>query len=58
VGGDAPESSLMFATFSPDGSRVAWVRANNIYVEELATKKVAQLTTDGSADIINGTSIG
>jgi dipeptidyl-peptidase-4 len=56
VGGDAPESSLMFATFSPDGSRVAWVRANNIYVEELATKKIAQLTTDGSADIINGTS--
>jgi dipeptidyl-peptidase-4 len=56
LGGDAPESTLMFATFSPDGSRVAWVRANNIYVEELATKKIAQLTTDGSADIINGTS--
>jgi len=56
LGGDASESSLMFATFSPDGRRVAWVRANNIYVEELATKKITQLTTDGSADIINGTS--
>jgi dipeptidyl-peptidase-4 len=56
LGGDAPESSLMFATFSPDGSRVAWVRANNIYVEELATKRITQLTTDGSTDIINGTS--
>jgi dipeptidyl-peptidase 4 len=56
LGGDAPESSLMFAAFSPDGSRVAWVRANNIYAEELATKKITQLTTDGSADIINGTS--
>jgi len=56
LGGDAPESSLMFATFSPDGNRVAWVRANNIYVEELATKKITQLTSDGSADIINGTS--
>ena len=56
LGGDAPESTLMFATFSPDGSRVAWVRANNIYVEELATKKITQLTGDGSADIINGTS--
>ena len=56
LGGDAPESSLMFATFSPDGSRVAWVRANNIYAEELATKKITQLTGDGSADIINGTS--
>jgi len=56
LGGDAPDSSLMFATFSPDSSRVAWVRANNLYVEELATKKITQLTTDGSADIINGTS--
>jgi len=56
LGGDAPESSLMFATFSPDASRVAWVRANNIYMEELATKKITQLTSDGSTDIINGTS--
>jgi len=56
LGGDSPESSLMFATFSPDGTRVAWVRANNIYAEELATKKITQLTNDGSADIINGTS--
>jgi len=30
LGGDAPESSLMFATLSPDGSRVAYVRANNL----------------------------
>jgi dipeptidyl-peptidase-4 len=54
-GNAAPESSLMFATFSPDATRVAWVRGNNIYVEELATKKITQLTTDGSEDIINGT---
>ncbi len=56
LGGDAPESSLMFATFSPDSTRVAYVRANNLYVEDLATAKITQLTTDGSADIINGTS--
>ncbi|KAA6455739.1 S9 family peptidase [Acidobacteria bacterium AB60] len=56
LGGDAPESSLMFASFSPDGTRVAWVRANNLYVEDLATQKITQLTNDGSADIINGTS--
>jgi dipeptidyl-peptidase 4 len=56
LGGDAPESSLMFATFSPDSTRVAYVRANNLYVEDLATARIAQLTTDGSADIINGTS--
>jgi dipeptidyl-peptidase 4 len=56
LGGDAPESTLMFATFSPDSTHVAWVRANNLYTEDLATKKIVQLTADGSPDIINGTS--
>ncbi len=56
LGGNAPESSLMFATFSPDGTRVAWVREHNLYVEELASENITQLTSDGSADIINGTS--
>lgn len=56
LGGNAPESTLMFATFAPDSSRVAYVRANNLYVEALATGKITQLTSDGSADIINGTS--
>jgi len=56
VGGDAPEASLMFAKFSPDGSRVAYVRANNIYVERLADGRVTQLTADGSETTINGTS--
>ena len=56
LGGNAPESTLMFATFAPDSSRVAYVRANNLYVESLATGSITQLTSDGSADIINGTS--
>src|ERR1700734_1766399 len=56
LGGDAPASSLMFAKFSPDGSQVAYVRANNIYVEDLASHKIMPLTTDGSASLINGTS--
>ncbi len=51
-----PESTLMFATFSPDGTRVAWVRQNNLYVEDLASEKITQLTSDGSDNIINGTS--
>jgi len=58
LGGDAPESTTMFATFSPDSSRVAYVRANNIYVEELSSGKISQLTSDGSADIINGRRTG
>jgi dipeptidyl-peptidase-4 len=56
LGGGAPESSLMFAKFSPDSRSVAFVRANNIYVQNLATDAVRPLTTDGSATLINGTS--
>lgn len=55
LGGDAPEASLMFAKFSPDGTRVAYVRAQNIFVHDLATGAITQLTTDGGGDIINGT---
>ena len=46
----------MFAKFSPDATRVGYVRGNNIYVERLEDGKVTQLTTDGSETIINGTS--
>jgi dipeptidyl-peptidase-4 len=56
IGGSAPEASLMFAKFSPDGTRVGYVRANNIYVETIATGATTQLTRDGSETTINGTS--
>ncbi|HEY0459140.1 MAG TPA: S9 family peptidase [Pyrinomonadaceae bacterium] len=55
-GADAKPSTLMFAKFSPDGTRVGYVRENNIYVETLADGKITQLTTDGSKTLINGTS--
>ena len=56
LGGDAEPSTLMFAKFSPDGSRVAYVRGNDIYVEEIDRGTITPLTSDGSATIINGTS--
>ena len=56
IGGKAPESSLMFAKFSPDGTRVAYVRANNIYVERVSDGATIALTQDGSETTINGTS--
>jgi dipeptidyl-peptidase-4 len=56
LGGDAPASTLMFAKFSPDNSKVAYVRANNVYSEDLASGKITQLTRDGAATVINGTS--
>jgi dipeptidyl-peptidase 4 len=45
----------MFARFSPDGSKVAYGRANDLWVKDLRTGTDTRLTTDGSDDIINGT---
>ena len=54
-GSDAKPSTLMFAKFSPDGGRVAYVRENNLYVEDLTAGTITPLTTDGSRTLINGT---
>ena len=39
------------ATFSPDGRRVAFVRANNLYVVDVASQRERALTTDGHAQM-------
>ena len=55
LGDGGPPASLMFAKFSPDGSRVAYVRLNNIYVEDLSSGVATRLTFDGGEKIVNGT---
>lgn len=55
LGKDRPAQSLMFAKFSPDGKNAAYVSEHNLYIEELATGKVHQLTQDGTRQLINGT---
>ena len=55
LGKGMPESSMMFAKFSPDASKVAYVSENNIYMEDVAGGQITPLTTDGSATIVNGT---
>ena len=55
IGKDKPASSLMFAKFSPDASKVAYVSGHNIYVEDINSGNVKALTTDGTARLINGT---
>ncbi|WP_317172136.1 DPP IV N-terminal domain-containing protein [Hymenobacter sp. BRD67] len=55
LGKGRPESSLMFAKFSPDGKKVAYVSEHNLYVENLADHRITQLTTDGTDRLINGT---
>jgi dipeptidyl-peptidase-4 len=55
LGKNRPASSLMFAKFSPDGAKVAYVSEYNLYIEDLASGNVQQLTMDGNRKFINGT---
>jgi dipeptidyl-peptidase 4 len=54
LGGNAPEASLMYATFNPDASKVAYVLRNDIYVENAADASIRRVTRDGSDLILNG----
>jgi dipeptidyl-peptidase 4 len=56
LGGNAAPSTLMFAKFSPNGLMVAYVRDQNIYVEDLARGSIVPLTQNGSPTLANGTS--
>lgn len=56
LGGDAEESTLMFAKFAPTCDRVAYVCKRNVYVQDLGSMRIKQLTADGSERIVNGTS--
>jgi len=54
MGADRPESSLMYGKFDPAGEQFGYVSENNLYVEDVETGAVTQLTDDGSDTIING----
>ncbi|NNT70683.1 prolyl oligopeptidase family serine peptidase [Flavobacterium sp. IMCC34852] len=42
-------------TFSPDGSKIGFAKANNLFVYDVASAKVTQVTSDGKKNsIING----
>lgn len=55
LGADLPESSLMFAKLTTDGTKAAFVSEHNLYMQDLKTGELNQLTFDGTEDIINGT---
>ena len=56
IGKDKPAQSLLYAKLSPDGKKAAYVHANNIYVEDLATGVATVLTsTNNTKKLINGT---
>ncbi len=51
------EEHILEPTFSPDGKKIAYAKNNNIYVKNLETNKVLQITFDGKKnEIINGIS--
>lgn len=42
-------------TFSPDGTKIAFAKENNLFVYDIASKNTTQVTTDGKKNaIING----
>ena len=43
------------ATFSPDGRRIAFVRAHDLYVFDTRSRTETRLTRDGSDTVLNGT---
>ena len=69
LGSDLPEASLMFAKFSPDSKKVAYVSKEiipnsfrnsstraNIYIEDVQNNQITKLTeSDEKGKIINGT---
>jgi dipeptidyl-peptidase-4 len=55
LGKSVERTTMMFAKFSPDATRVGYVSKNNIFIENIQSGKITPLTTDGSDRIINGT---
>ncbi len=55
LGKEVERTTMMFAKFSPDDTKVAYVSLNNIYVEDLKSGAINQITTDGCDYIVNGT---
>jgi dipeptidyl-peptidase-4 len=54
IASDAKPSTLMFAKFSPDSRRIAYVRESDLYVEDVESSRVQRLTRDGASRLLNG----
>ena len=49
------EDKIQEPTFSPDGNKVAFAKDNNLYVKNLESGAITQITTDGKKNkVING----
>jgi dipeptidyl-peptidase-4 len=53
---DENRSAQMLAEFSPDGTMVSYIYENNLFVKNIKSGRISQLTYDGAKNrIINGT---
>jgi len=51
------DEKVMYANFSPKGDKVAYVLENNLFIQDIKSGTITQVTTDGKKNhIINGTS--
>jgi dipeptidyl-peptidase-4 len=49
------KDKILHPSFSPDGSKIAFVKDNNLFIKDLSTNTVKAVTTDGKWNyIING----
>jgi len=51
------DKKVMYATFSPQGDKVAYVLDNNLFIKDIKSGTITQVTSDGKKNhIINGAS--
>ena len=55
LGKGRPVQSLMFAKFSPDAKKAAYVSEHNLFVEDVSSNNIKKMTNDGTRKLINGT---
>ena len=55
-GPEAPEVTLMYAKFSPQGDRAAYVRQGDVYVERVSDGAITRLTTGADSLHVRGMS--
>ncbi|WP_282124611.1 S9 family peptidase [Algibacter mikhailovii] len=49
------EDQIQEPTFSPDGNKLAYAKDNNLYVKDLVSNTIVQITSDGEKNkVING----
>ncbi len=53
---DEKHSPQTLAEYSPDGKKVSYIHENNLYIKDIASGEITQITNDGKKnEMINGT---